>query len=88
MSCVSQLLLNRRTLVRHLLDSTGVLSIDTPIPPLSQDDSQPEAALETEEFRSTVGFIVLENICRLMILDIDYYCTSTSVVIPVNEKNV
>lgn len=86
MSCVSQLLLKRRTLVQHLLDSTDVLNIPAPFPPFVQVTSQVNDG--TEEFRRTVGFIVLENICRIMALNIDYYCTSTSVVIPVNEKNV
>ncbi|KAH9283387.1 Integrator complex subunit 1 [Echinococcus granulosus] len=85
-NCLSQLLLNRKTLVRSLLESTELLNIPAPNPPLVEGCSQSDMEERTEEFRQTAGFIFLENICRIMALDVDYYCTSASV-IPVNEKN-
>uniref|UniRef100_A0A0R3W3Y6 DUF3453 domain-containing protein n=1 Tax=Taenia asiatica TaxID=60517 RepID=A0A0R3W3Y6_TAEAS len=85
-SCLSQLLLNRKTLVRSLFESTEVLNIPAPSPPLVEGYSQQNMEEQAEEFRQTAGFIFLENICRIMALDVDYYCTSASV-IPVNEKN-
>ncbi|KAL5104531.1 Integrator complex subunit 1 [Taenia crassiceps] len=85
-SCLSQLLLNRKTLVRSIFESTEVLNLPAPNPPLVEGYSPPNMEEQAEEFRQTVGFIFLENICRIMALDVDYYCTSASV-IPVNEKN-
>ncbi|KAL5971511.1 Integrator complex subunit 1, partial [Taenia solium] len=85
-SCLSQLLLNRKTLVRSIFESTEVLNIPAPNPPLVEGYSQQNMEEQAEEFRHTAGFIFLENICRIMALDVDYYCTSASV-IPVNEKN-
>lgn len=86
MSCLSQLILNRRTLIQHLIDSDEVLTILAPPPPVVEGFSQPPQP-EVGEFRQTLGFIVLENICRIMALNVEYFCTSTKV-IPVNEKNV
>ncbi|VDM34160.1 unnamed protein product [Hydatigera taeniaeformis] len=86
-TCLSQLLLNRKTLVRSIFESTEDLSIPAPNPPLVEGYSQLNMEQQSEGFRQTAGFIVLENICRILALDIDYYCTSASV-IPVNEKNV
>ncbi|VUZ57273.1 unnamed protein product, partial [Hymenolepis diminuta] len=85
-SCLSQLLLNRRTLVQRLFESDDVLSISAPLPPVVEGQPVPPELTEPGEFQHTRGFILLENLCRIMVLDVEYFCTSTKV-IPVNENN-
>lgn len=79
--------MNRRTLVQRLLESDDVLGISAPLPPVVEGQPVPPELTEPGEFQHTRGFIVLENLCRIMVLDVEYFCTSTKV-IPVNENNV
>ncbi|VDD81504.1 unnamed protein product [Mesocestoides corti] len=82
--CLSQLILNRKALVQCLFSLTDLMDIQPPMPPHQSNSSHRDD--QEANIRKSAGFIVLENISRILALDVDYYCTSANV-IPVNEKN-
>ncbi|VDO07439.1 unnamed protein product [Rodentolepis nana] len=78
--------MNRKILIQHLLESDDMLSISAPLPPMVEGQPAPPEPTEPVELQHKRGFILLENLCRIMVLNVEYFCTSTKV-IPVNENN-